>query len=761
LITETENNFNREQIMNSLSRITYLLYIKIFLFFSAAIFAAPALNTSSFAYANTVLSNGESISVSLVTGEEAVYSIEVPADTTELLVTLSSGSGDLDLYTRYNAPPDSASFDCRPYVMGNNESCLHDSPAQGTWYIMVRGYSSGTTTLKAEYSGGGGAGSVLPLSNDDPISVSLSAGEEAIYSIEVPADTTELLVTLSGDSGDLDLYTRYNAPPDSGSYDCRPYLWGNNESCAHDSPAQGTWYVMVRGYSSGTATLKVKYSEGGETSSVSPLSNGESISVSLSAGEETFYSIAIPSDTTKLRVTLSDGTGDLDLYTRHNAPPNSGSYDCRPYITGSNESCAHDNPAQSTWYIMVRGYSSGTATLKAEYSEEGETGSVPLLSNGEPVPVSLPAGEETFYSIEVPVDTAELLVTLSGGNGDLDLYTRYNAPPDSNSYDCRPYIPGNNEICTHSNPTAGTWYIMVRGYSAGTSTLTATTYTSTTNIGTDSGQLPADKMVWSSWYWPWKDNLNPNLYDNNQALHKYDLYVGGTSDAQGWEYQNHGPPQDPKAWWGHCHAWAAAACWQKQPVQSKTLDDVTFRVRDQKGLMIEAYYDSGEADSHELMKDDPSPGQFWLFLQNEIAGKNPVHGEPTSFIGELYYGDQVWNHPIYAYEVEYSGLGTVTGKITIWYATDFEPYMANSTSLYSDTLTYYFKDVVLSGSTPTNTGEWVLEDGSLPTESASNYSRHRPDAIWRPYKAVTWTEYAENPHLSHEKLSDILGPMEP
>jgi hypothetical protein len=179
--------------------------------------------------------------------------------------------------------------------------------------------------------------------------------------------------------------------------------------------------------------------------------------------------------------------------------------------------------------------------------------------------------------------------------------------------------------------------------------------------------------------------------------------------------------------------------------------------------MIEAYYNAANSSSLEFSQQHPGPGLFWLYLQNEIAGKNPIHGEPTGVIGELYYGDQgddsnqVWNHPIYAYEVEYSGTGTVTGKMTIWYATDFQPYMADSTSLYSDTLTYYFKDVVLSGSTPTDSGTWILEDGSLPSTSASNYSSHRPDAIWRPYKASSWTTYTGNPYLNNQVLSEILG----
>jgi hypothetical protein len=35
---------------------------------------------------------------------------------------------------------------------------------------------------------------------------------------------------------------------DHHTYACRPYLWGNNETCTH-SNTQAGYYVMIRGYS--------------------------------------------------------------------------------------------------------------------------------------------------------------------------------------------------------------------------------------------------------------------------------------------------------------------------------------------------------------------------------------------------------------------------------------------------------------------------------------------------------------------------------
>lgn len=55
-------------------------------------------------------------------------------------------------------------------------------------------------------------------------------------------------ITISGGSGDVDLYVRRAARPTTTQYDCRPYLNGNSETCSMDSA--GTYFVMLRGYRS-------------------------------------------------------------------------------------------------------------------------------------------------------------------------------------------------------------------------------------------------------------------------------------------------------------------------------------------------------------------------------------------------------------------------------------------------------------------------------------------------------------------------------
>ena len=90
------------------------------------------------------------------TGEELRYVMNVPADATDLTFTMSGGSGDADLYVRFGDLPDTATYDCRPYTSGNNETCTFAAPQEGAYHVMVRGFSSFSgVDLVGDYQGGG------------------------------------------------------------------------------------------------------------------------------------------------------------------------------------------------------------------------------------------------------------------------------------------------------------------------------------------------------------------------------------------------------------------------------------------------------------------------------------------------------------------------------------------------------------------------------------------------------------------------------
>lgn len=92
---------------------------------------------------------------------------------------------------------------------------------------------------------------------------------------------------------------------------------------------------------------------------------------------------------------------------------------------------------------------------------------VDTLTNGVPVAgLGGLSGSQRFFKLEVPAGQASVSFTLRGGTGDADLYTRFGSLPTTTSYGCRPFLSGNNETCTINNPSAGTFFVMLRGYTA-------------------------------------------------------------------------------------------------------------------------------------------------------------------------------------------------------------------------------------------------------------------------------------------------------
>ena len=91
-----------------------------------------------------------------------------------------------------------------------------------------------------------------------------STGNQLNYTMVVPAGATGLSFTMSGGSGDGDLYVRFGAAPTTSNYDCRSWASGNTETCNISTAQAGTYYVMVNAYSTFSgASLTGSYTAGG------------------------------------------------------------------------------------------------------------------------------------------------------------------------------------------------------------------------------------------------------------------------------------------------------------------------------------------------------------------------------------------------------------------------------------------------------------------------------------------------------------------
>lgn len=148
-------------------------------------------------------------------------------------------------------PYDSASIMHYPQCNGSSNS-LNWSTRDAQGIVALYGAPGG---------GGGNEPPPPPPGNEqsDTRSGSVATGQMiqvASYPVKVG---TQVRIAMTG-TGDPDLYVRWNSPPTTTSYNCRPYLDGANEQCAGTVPSGATRiYVAVRGYRAGTYRVTTTY----------------------------------------------------------------------------------------------------------------------------------------------------------------------------------------------------------------------------------------------------------------------------------------------------------------------------------------------------------------------------------------------------------------------------------------------------------------------------------------------------------------------
>jgi len=321
----------------------------------------------------TLLSNGVPVTgIAGAEGSEKYYRLIVPSDQTKLEFEISGGTGDADLYVMLDSAPTTTDYDYRPYQIGNNEKVTIDNPPYGNWLIMVRGYHAytGLTLVGTfENAGGGTGGTVIPLTNGVPVpNLAGAAGSEVFYKIDVPSGQASLEIQIAGGTGDVDLHVRKDDLPTTTAWDYRPYLLGNDETVTINTPAPGTYFIMLNAFSAYTGvTLQATYVPLVEE--VTSLINGVPVThLAGATGSEEFYKIAVPAGQDSLNIAISGGTGDCDLHVKKGSKPTSSSWDYRPFLMGNNETVEIINPAAATYYIMLRSYQAyADMTLVATY----------------------------------------------------------------------------------------------------------------------------------------------------------------------------------------------------------------------------------------------------------------------------------------------------------------------------------------------------------------------------------------------------------
>jgi Zn-dependent metalloprotease len=92
---------------------------------------------------STPLTNGVATTgLAGASGSQVYFHLDVPANK-PVTFTISGGTGDADMYVKFGSAPTTASYDCRPYLTGNSETCsIAAKTTSGRYYVMLRGYSA-------------------------------------------------------------------------------------------------------------------------------------------------------------------------------------------------------------------------------------------------------------------------------------------------------------------------------------------------------------------------------------------------------------------------------------------------------------------------------------------------------------------------------------------------------------------------------------------------------------------------------------------
>jgi PKD repeat protein len=385
-------------------------------------------------------------------GSSAFFSLDVPAGATNLAFNMSGGSGDADLYVRFGAQPTTSTYDCRPYQSGNNEACPIANAQAGTYYVMLRGYSAYSgVSLTGTYNGGTDPGNTSP--------------EAIIANGPFSALVGESIAFSSAGSNDPD-----------GSIASYSWNFGNGTTSTQANPSRS--YAAAGTF---TVTLTVTDNEGATDSASSTVTITNPANTSPNA---VIANGPFSADEGEAIAFSSAGSNDPD-----------GSIASYSWNFGDGASSAQANPSHS--YSSAGNY---TVTLtvtdnQGASASDSESVTITAISNpGEQLNesnLSGASGSSQYFTLNVPAGATNLLFAMSGGSGDADLYVRFGAQPTTSAYDCRPYQGGNNESCPISPAQAGTYHVMIRGYSA----YSGVTLTGTYDGGTPGGNIAPEAVI--------------------------------------------------------------------------------------------------------------------------------------------------------------------------------------------------------------------------------------------------------------------------
>jgi hypothetical protein len=241
-----------------------------------------------------------------------------------------------------------------------------------------------------------------------------------------------------------------------------------------------------------------------------------------------------------------------------------------------------------------------------------------------------------------------------------------------------------------------------------------------------------------------------------------------------------GPDRTAAGWWGLCHAWTPAAMLEPDARGPVTVNGVTFERSDIHALVMTVYdaNDSimigGRCNAQGFNPDnttdanqeclDTNAGTLHVVLTNALGlNDTPIAMDRT-------YDDQVWNQPIYSYEVtKQAEISKTKANVCVGGPSGSTwTYNANAKKLYEVkvNVTYLIEgqpsrtQLDMNDYLSTDDYHYILELDSNGKIIGGRYctdsEQSHPDFLWAPLGPSTST-YGRNPHVSLDKVRTLLN----